>query len=121
MILGNCCECCKNGLVSLTCNCTVKESCIQVVNFCIHHQASYFVSRIMLNMALLLCVVNEGEPMVVNQVVEVVNPSVEVRLDSCGATPEPDFSVNEGKPRMHLNLPCVLQIDFAFAFLYYIK
>ena len=41
---------------------------------------------------------------------------VEVRFDICGTTPEPDFSVNEGKPRMHLNLPCVLQIYIAFAF-----
>ena len=32
----------------------------------------------MLNMALLLRVVNEGENVVVNQVVEEVNPSVEV-------------------------------------------
>ena len=75
----------------------------------------------LLNMALLLCVVNEGEHVVVNQVVEEVNPPVEFRFDNCGTTPEPDFSVNEGKPRMHLNLPCVLQIDFAFAFLYCIK
>ena len=75
----------------------------------------------MLNMALLLRVVNEGEHVVVNQVVEEVNPSVEVGIDICGTTPKPDFSVNEGKPRMHLNLPCVLQIDFAFAFLYCIK
>ena len=75
----------------------------------------------MLNMALLLRVVNEGEHVVVNQVVEEVNPSVEVGLDNCGATLEPDFSINEGKPRMLLNLPCVLQIDFAFAFLYCIK
>ena len=56
----------------------------------------------MLNMALLLRVVNEGEHVVVNQVVEEVNPSVEVSIDICGATPESDFSVNEGKPRMHL-------------------
>ena len=61
----------------------------------------------MLNMALLLRVVNEGEHMVVNQVVEEVNPSEEVGFDNCGTTLEPDFSVNEGKPRMHLNLPCV--------------
>ena len=109
------------GLVSLTYNCTAKESCIQVVNFCIHHQASYFVSRIMLNMALLLRVVNEGEHMVVNQVVEEVNLPVEVGFDNCETTPDPNFFVNEGKPRMHLHLPCVLQIDFAFAFLYCIK
>ena len=75
----------------------------------------------MLNMALLLCVVNKGEHVVVNQVVEEVDPLVEVRFDNCGTSPEHDFSVNQGKPRMHLNLPCVLQIDFAFAFLYCIK
>ena len=60
-------------------------------------------------MALLLRVVNEGEHVVVNQVVE-VNPSVEVRFDICGTTPEPDFSVNEGKPRMHTTLPCVYKL-----------
>ena len=48
--------------------------------------------------------------MVVNQVVEEVNPSVEVGIGICGATPEPDFPINEGKSRMHLTLPCVLQI-----------
>ena len=56
----------------------------------------------MLNMALLLRVVNEGEHVVVNQVVEEVDPSVEVGVDIGGTTPEPNFSVNEGKPRMHL-------------------
>ena len=75
----------------------------------------------MLNMTLLLRVVNEGEHMVVNQVAKEVDPSVEVDVDIGGTTPEPNFSVNEGKPRMHSNLPCVLQIDFAFAFLYCIK
>ena len=53
-------------------------------------------------MSLLLRVVNESENVVVNQVVEEVNPSVEVGFDNCGTTPEPNFSVNEGKPRMHL-------------------
>ena len=61
-------------------------------------------------MALLLRVVNESEHVVVNQVEEEVNPSVEVGFDNCETSPEPDFSVNQGKPRMHLNLPCVLQI-----------
>ena len=70
----------------------------------------------MLNMALLLRVVNESENVVVNQVVEEVNPFVEVGLDNCGMSPEPDFSVNQGKPRMHLNLPCVLQVFITFAF-----
>ena len=75
----------------------------------------------MLNMALLLRVVNEGEHVVVNQVVEEVDPSVEVGVDIGGTTPDPDFSVNKGKPRMHTTLPCILQIYFAFASFYYIK
>ena len=75
----------------------------------------------MLNMALLLRVVNEGEHIVVNQVVEEIDPSVEVGVDIGGTTPDPDFSVNEGKPRMHTTLPCILQIDFAFASFYCIK
>ena len=81
---------------------------MQVINFCIHRQASCFISRIILNMALLLRVVNESKNVVVNQVVEEVNPSVEVGFDTCGTSMEPDYSDNQGKPRMHLNLPCVL-------------
>ena len=61
-------------------------------------------------MALLTHVVNESENVVVNQVVEEVNPSVEVGFDICGTSPEPDYSDNQGKPQMYLNLPCVLQI-----------
>ena len=75
----------------------------------------------MLNMALLLHVVNEGEHVVVNQVAEEVNPSVEVGFGNCGTSLEPNFSVNQGKPRMHLNLPCVLQIFINFYFQYCIK
>ena len=75
----------------------------------------------MLNMALLLCVVNEGEQVIVNQVAAEVSPSVEVGSNTCGTSQESDFSVNEGKPRMHTTLPCVLQINFAFAFCYCIK
>ena len=59
-------------------------------------------------MVLLLCVVNEGEHVIVNQVVEEVSPSVEVGSNTCETLQEPDFSVNEGKPRMHTTLPCVL-------------
>ena len=55
-------------------------------------------------------VVNESENVVVNQVVKEVNPPVEVGFDICGTPPEPDYSDNQGKPRIHLNLPCVLQI-----------
>ena len=61
-------------------------------------------------MALLLCVVNESENLVVNQVVEEVNPPVEAGFDICGISQDPDYSDNQGKPRMHLNLLCVLQI-----------
>ena len=81
----------------------MKESCIQVMNFFIHRQASCFISRIILNMALLLRVVNESENVVVNQVVEEVNPQVEVGFDICGKSLKPDYSDNQGKPRMHLN------------------
>ena len=70
----------------------------------------------MLNMALLLRVVNEGEHVVVNQVAEEVNPAIEVGSDNCGTSQEPDFSVNQGKPQMQLNLPCVLQSYFLFCF-----
>ena len=52
----------------------------------------------MLNMALLLRVVNEGEHMVVNQVAEEVNLSVEVGSNTCGTSQEPDFPVNEASP-----------------------
>ena len=72
-------------------------------------------------MSLLLRIVNKSENVVVNQVVEEVNPSVEVGFDICGTSPEPDFSVNQGKPQMHLNLPCALQIYIAFIFQYCIK
>ena len=75
----------------------------------------------MLNMVLLLRVVNDNKNMVVNEVVEEVNPSVEVGSNTCETSQEPDFSVNEGKPRMHTTLPCILQIDFAFASRYCIK
>ena len=121
MILGNGSKCYEKGLVSLTCNCTAKKSCIQVVNFASIIEHHIFVSRIMLNMALLLRGVNEGEHVVVNQLVVDVDPSVKVGVDIGGATPDPNFSINEGKPRMHTTLPCVLQINFAFAFRYCIK
>ena len=72
-------------------------------------------------MALLLRVVNESGNLVVNQVVEEVNPPVEVGFDICGISPEPDFSDNQGKPRMHLNLPCVFQSYIAFVIKYCMK
>ena len=75
----------------------------------------------MLSMALLLRVVNEGENVVVNQVVEEVDLSVEVGVDIGGTTLDLDFSVNEGKPWIHATLPCILQIDFTFASFYCIK
>ena len=54
-----------------------------------------------IKMALLIRVVKESENVIVNQVVEEVNPSVEVGFDNCGTSSEPDFSNNQGKPRMH--------------------
>ena len=78
--------CYEKDLVRLTCNCTAKESCIRIDKFCIHHQASCFVFCIMLNMVLLLCVLNEGEHVIVNQVAEEVSPSVEVGSNTCGTS-----------------------------------
>ena len=65
-------------------------------------------------MALLPRVVNESENVVVNQVVEEVNPPVEVGFGICGTSPEPDYFDNQGKPRMHLNLPCVFPNLYRF-------
>ena len=62
----------------------------------------------MLNMALLLRVVDEGEHVIVNQVVEEGIPSIEVGSNTGVTSQESDFSINEGKPRMHTTLPCVL-------------
>ena len=62
-----------------------------------------------------------SENVVVNQVVEEFNPPVEVGFDICGTSSKPYFSENQGKPRMHLNLPCILQVFITFAFQYCIK
>ena len=45
-------------------------------------------------MVLLTHVVNKSESVVVNQVVEKVNPTVEVGFEIGGTSPEPDFFVN---------------------------
>jgi hypothetical protein len=41
--------------------------------------------------------------------------SVEVGFDICGTNPEPELSVDQGKPRVHLNPPCVLK-SFIFTY-----
>jgi hypothetical protein len=41
--------------------------------------------------------------------------SMEVKFDICGTDPEPDLPIDQGKPQMHLNLPCVLK---SFTLLY---
>jgi hypothetical protein len=35
--------------------------------------------------------------------------SMEVGFDICGTDPEPELSIDQGKPWLHLNLPCVLK------------
>jgi hypothetical protein len=35
--------------------------------------------------------------------------SVEVGFDICGTDPEPKLPVDQGKPWLHLTLPCVLK------------
>ena len=61
----------------------------------------------MLKHILLFHVESKSEPILVEQVVE--ESLVVSGFDICGTDPEPEI-VNEGKPRMHLTLPCVLQI-----------
>jgi hypothetical protein len=34
---------------------------------------------------------------------------VEVGFDICGPDPEPELPVDQDKPRIHLNLPCILK------------
>jgi hypothetical protein len=34
--------------------------------------------------------------------------SVEVGFDICGIDPEPELPVDQGKPRLHLTLSCIL-------------
>ena len=61
----------------------------------------------MLKHMLLFHVETESEPIQVEQVVE--ESPVVSGFDICGTDPKPEI-VNEGKPQMHLTLPCVLQI-----------
>jgi hypothetical protein len=52
--------------------------------------------------------VNE-EIVEVESVPEEEPTSVEVGFDICGTDPEPKLSINQGKPRLHLTLPCILK------------
>jgi hypothetical protein len=52
----------------------------------------------------------------VNKEINVVEPvleeepsSVEVGFDICGTNLEPKIPIDQGKPRMHLNIPYVLK------------
>lgn len=69
-----------------------------------HHQASCFILHHVEHALLLSRVVSESENPFADQVSAEVNPSVEVGFDICGTDPEPEYIVNQGKPRMHLNL-----------------
>lgn len=53
----------------------------------------------------LLRVVTENEEPTVKQVPEEEYPPEEVGFDIYGSSEDPNFSANQGKPRMHLNLP----------------
>jgi hypothetical protein len=45
----------------------------------------------------------------VESVPEEESTSMEVGFDICGTDPEPELPVNQGKPRLHLTLPCILK------------
>jgi hypothetical protein len=87
----------------------VKESCTQVLNLIYIHQASCFVlHHIEHTLSSRVVPVNE-EVNVIKPVPEEEQSSVEVGFDIRGTDPEPEIPVDQGKPRMHLNLPCVLK------------
>jgi hypothetical protein len=52
--------------------------------------------------------VSEEEPM-----------SVEVGFNICGTEPEPELPVDQGKPRVHLNHPCVLKSFISLVLILY--
>ena len=74
----------------------------------------------MLDMALLLRVVNKGEHVVVNQDAEEVNPSVEVRSNTCETSQEQTFPSTKASPGC-INPTLCFTNFIAFAFLYRIK
>jgi hypothetical protein len=45
--------------------------------------------------------------------------SVEVGFDICGTDPELELPVDQGKPRLHLNLPCVLKNFISIMTMFY--
>jgi hypothetical protein len=45
----------------------------------------------------------------VESIPEEESTSMEVGFDICGTDPEPELPVDQGKPRLHLTLPCVLK------------
>jgi hypothetical protein len=56
----------------------------------------------------------EAEP-----VPEEAPTSVEVGFDICGTDPEPEFPADQGKPRLHLTLPCNLKSFTSLILLFY--
>ena len=59
----------------------------------------YLKHSFILSMHHYLRVVTEGEEVVVDQILAEEQPSVEVGLDICGSSKEPNSSANIGKPR----------------------
>jgi hypothetical protein len=86
----------------------MKESCTQVFKLSYHHQPSCFILHSEHILSSRVVPVNE-EIIVVEPVPKEEQPSVEVGFDICGTDSEPEIPVDQGKPRMHLNLPCVLK------------
>ena len=54
---------------------------------------------------IVLRVVTGNEDILVEDITEEPSYPIEVGFDICGTDPEPEDPVNEGKPRIHLNLP----------------
>jgi hypothetical protein len=64
----------------------------------------------MLKHIMLSCIVPVNEEVnVVTPVPEEEQSLVEVGFDICGTDLEPEIPIDQGKPWMHLNLPCILK------------
>jgi hypothetical protein len=59
---------------------------------------------------MLSCIVPVNEEVnVVALVPEEEQSPMEIRFNIYGTDPEPEIPIDHGKPRMHLNIPCVLK------------
>jgi hypothetical protein len=62
--------------------------------------------------------VTESEGPVVEQATEEEHPPMEVGFNICGTSPEPDYFIDQGKPRMHSTLLVFYKVYITYALLH---